>query len=279
MSEIKNILLVIMDYIKKSLSLCNLNKKESQGFISTLSTLRFMPYTRITVPFSLGSTIRGVSFNNNLTQDPYGKLCKDIFNGLDNKTILSNLSLTFNKEKHLNAADIVHLKDNTKLMMYPAWAIVMPWEKSSIEKKFEAYPDSFYKNRFSKDLTFESNSRLSIIETMYSSKSLENKVSQMDKLFKSIKRHGLREDPNFPKINILVRANEWRWFMGDAGNHRSYVCSCFDFETLEARVSSIIYKNAVNSWPNVKNGTYSLEEAENIFDSYFNGSNVLRGIV
>jgi hypothetical protein len=279
MSAIKNTLLMVIDYIKKSLLLCNLNKNESQGFISPLSRFHFMPFTRVIVPFSLGRTVRGLSFNKNFILDPYGKLCTDIFKGVDNKTIFSDLLITYNKEKDLRAADIVHLSNNIKLREYPAWAIVMPWEKLSIEEKFESYPDSFYKNRSSKDLTFENRSRLSIIETMYSSKSLESKVNQMKKLFKSIKRYGLKKDTNFPKINILVKENEWRWFMGDAGNHRSYICSCFDFEIFEGRVSSIIYKNKVNSWPNVKNGTYSSEEAENIFDSYFDGSNVLRGIV
>ena len=261
------------------MSLCNLNKNELQGFISPLSKLRFMPFTRVIVPFSLGRTVRGLSFNKNFMLDPYGKLCMDIFNGADHKDIISDLLITFKKEKDLRAADIVHLRNNIKLRKYPAWAIVMPWEKLSIEEKFESYPDIFYKNRSSKDLTFENSSRLSIIETMYSSKSLESKVNQMKKLFKSIKRHGLKKNTNLPKINILVKANEWRWFMGDAGNHRSYICSCFDFEIFEGRVSSIIYKNEVNSWPNVKNSTYSSEEAENIFDSYFDGSNVLRGIV
>ena len=279
MSVIKNTSLIVIDYIKKSLSLCNLNKNESQGFISPMSKLRFMPFTRVIVPFSLGRTVRGLSFNKNFMLDPYGKLCMDIFNGTDHKDIISDLLITFKKEKDLRAADIVHLRNNIKLRKYPAWAIVMPWEKLSIEEKFESYPDIFYKNRSSKDLTFENSSRLSIIETMYSSKSLESKVNQMKKLFKSIKRHGLKKNTNLPKINILVKANEWRWFMGDAGNHRSYICSCFDFEIFEGRVSSIIYKNEVNSWPNVKNSTYSSEEAENIFDSYFDGSNVLRGIV
>ena len=65
--------------------------------------------------------------------------------------------------------------------------------------------------------------------------------------------------------------------MGDSGNHRSFVCSGLAFETLEVRVSSIIYKNKVNSWPNVKNGTYSSVEAEYIFDSYFDGSDIVFG--
>lgn len=274
-------LIIVIDFFKKYLSLRNLNERESQGYFSLLTKLRFMPYTRILVPFSMGRTIRGTSFKKNLMQDPYGKLAIETVKGVDNKTLYKNILKEFKRERELNAADIVHLMDNTKLNKYPAWAAVMPWEKLNIEKKFETYPECFYKNRSSKGLSFENRSRLSIIENMYSAKSADSKVNQMLKLYKSIKLNGLRvnKDHNLPKINILVKESEWRWFMGDAGNHRSYICACFDFEFFDARVSSIIKRHEVNSWPNVINGTYSAKEAVYIFDSFFDGSDVFRGIV
>jgi hypothetical protein len=278
-SLVKNFLLILIDYLKKSLLLSSLSDKESKGFISLLSRFHFMPYTKLVVPFSLGRTIRGSSFEKNLTQDPYGRLCMDIFNDVDNKILFKNVLKEFIRERDLTAADIVHLSGNSKLNKYPAWAVVMPWEKISIEEKFEIYPESFYKNRSTKELSFENSSRLSIIETMYSSKSLESKVNQMQKLYKSIKCHGLKKNSNLPKINILIKEKEWRWFMGDAGNHRAYICACFGFKFFESRVSSIINKEEVNRWPNVINGTYSVEEAESIFDSYFDGFLVLRGVV
>ena len=46
-----------------------------------------------------------------------------------------------------------------------------------------------------------------------------------------------------------------------------------------ARINSIIDKSQVNDWHNVRNGTYSVSDAEDIFDSYFDGTNVLRGMV
>ena len=67
--------------------------------------------------------------------------------------------------------------------------------------------------------------------------------------------------------------------MGDGGNHRSYILSCLDNDFFNARVSAVINKNDVYNWYNVKNKTYTAKEAESIFDSYFNGSNVLRGLV
>ncbi len=67
--------------------------------------------------------------------------------------------------------------------------------------------------------------------------------------------------------------------MGDGGNHRSYILSCLGHKFFSARVSSIIDKNNIQDWHNVRNGTYSINEAEFIFDSYFEGSKVFRGMV
>tara|TARA_B100000768_G_C11243861_1_gene360844 strand:- start:201 stop:1067 length:867 start_codon:yes stop_codon:yes gene_type:complete len=277
--KIKNIILVVIDFIKKFLFLSNLSKVELQGFIKPLTRFRLMPYTKIEAPYILGRTVRGVSFDGNITLDPAGRLCMDVFSDEDCKTAVSNLSPVFEKQKDMSAADIVNLSNNITLKKYPVWALVMPWEKLNIEEMFESYPRIFYKNRSDQGLIFEDKSRSSIIKTMYSPKFIENRVNQMNKLYESIMRQGFLQDSNLPKINILVKENEWRWFMGDGGNHRSYVLCFLGHEFFNARVSSIINKNEVNKWHNVRNGTYSVSDAESIFDSYFDGSKVHRGMV
>ena len=67
--------------------------------------------------------------------------------------------------------------------------------------------------------------------------------------------------------------------MGESGNHRSYILSCLNHEFLTARINLVINKKDIRNWYNVKNGTYSVEDAEIIFDSYFDGINILRGII
>ena len=277
--SIKKNTLIVIDLIKKSLSLCNLNADESKGFVSSLTKLRFLPYTRVTVPFSLGRTIRGLSFKENLMHDPYGKLALGIAEGIDKKILFKTILDEMKRESQINAAEIVLLNDNTRLKKFPAWAVVMPWERSNVEWRFKTYPESFYKNRSKNDLNFENSSRSSIIKSMYSAKSAESKVNQMSKIYNSIKSNKLKLIYPLPKINIMINGDEWRWFMSDAGNHRSYICACFDFEFFDASINSIINKNDLNSWPNVTNGTYSPKEAEYIFDSFFDGSTVFRGIV
>ncbi len=279
MLKIKKLILILIDFIKKFIFFGNLDKKEFKGFLSKFSKFKFLPYTHVIVPFSLGRTIRGVSFGKNFTLDPYGKLCEDISNDVDYKIIYETLLISLKKEKNLNAADIINLRTDIKLKNYPAWAIVMPWEKINIEEKFETYPEIFFRNRNLKGLDFENNSRESILKEMHSSKSLESKIQQMKSLFESINNSYKIRRTNLPKINILIKDNEWRWFMGDDGNHRSYILSCINHNFLDARVDKIINKNNVKNWHNVKNGTYSINDAENIFDSFFHGSDVLRGII
>ncbi len=56
-------------------------------------------------------------------------------------------------------------------------------------------------------------------------------------------------------------------------------CPALIISFFTARVDSIIDKNEVNDWHNVRNGIFSVGDAEDIFDSYFDGKNVLRGMV
>lgn len=279
--NIKKPIIFLLDIIKNKSGFSKLNKTELQGFTSIFFRFHFLSNTKVNVPFSLGRTVRGVSYiNNNLMLDPAARICKGIMNEKKYDEIYEDISNVFDIQKCCTAADILNLKDNHILKSYPAWAAVMPWEKINIEDMFDTYPESFYKNRTSQGgLIFESSSRECIINMMYSSKFIKNRIDQYKKLYESIKNRGILKSSDIPKINILIRGNEWRWFMGDGGNHRSYIYAFLGHIFFTARVNLIIKKNEVNKWHNVKNGTYSQEEAENIFDSYFDGSRVYRGMV
>ena len=101
---LRKITFIIIDSIKKLLSLNKLRKNASKGFTSSLTMLSFLPYTTVTIPFSLGRTIRGVSFDKNLILDPFGMLCLGISKEVDEETLLENLSSKFNEEKDLSMA-------------------------------------------------------------------------------------------------------------------------------------------------------------------------------
>lgn len=276
----KKLIFITIDFFKKVFMLENLTKDNISGQVSTLLKLRLFKKSKVNVPYSLGRSVRGVSFTGkNLLKDPFAKLCFDISKNVSDSSMCESLLSVLEKESLLTAADIVNLKSNSKLASFPAWAIIMPWENITIENFYNTYPNDLYINRNSNGLTFNSKSMESIIQTMYSHKHAKNRINQMRNLYQSIKNRGVIEDDNLPKINILIKDNQWRWFMGDGGNHRSYVMSCLSYEFFTARISQVINRKDVYKWPNVKNGTYSAQEAKKVFDMYFEGSEIMRGIV
>ena len=66
MLKLKKAILIIIDLVKKTLNLEKLNQKESKGFNTSLTKLRLLSNTKVSVPFSLGRTVRGVSFDKNV---------------------------------------------------------------------------------------------------------------------------------------------------------------------------------------------------------------------
>ena len=64
-----------------------------------------------------------------------------------------------------------------------------------------------------------------IIKVMYSSKFVENRVSQMKELFDSINSKGLIKDSNLPKINILKNrmSGGGLWVMAATIDHILYL--------------------------------------------------------
>lgn len=279
MLDIKYRLVACLDFLKRVLSLTTLNKNELQGFISPLTKFRFYPNTIISVPFLFGRTIRGVSYNKNFMLDPYARLCRDISDNVEKNILYENIYKEFGAEKKMNAGNLISSKNNTALDKYPYWSIVMPWENQTIDDKYKNYPGEFFKNRSSRNMQFKNNNRSSILDAMHSIDLARNKADQMINLYKSICKKGLIEASNKPKINILINGREWRWFMGASGNHRSYIMSYLGYNFFTARVGNIIDKKDIKKWHNVANGFYTIEEAEEIFDNYFDGNKIIRGII
>ena len=129
--------LILLDLCKSILNLKKLNNDENKGKILKLTKLKFTPNTKITAPFNLGQSIRGLSFDKNLKKDLFANFINQIIlNDVDKEKLINTLFSHLNEEKHLNAASTVGLKNNYKLAKYPAWSLVMP-EKITIEKNLK----------------------------------------------------------------------------------------------------------------------------------------------
>ena len=118
--------LILIDLCKSILNLKKLNNDEKKGKILKLTKLKFTPKTKITAPFNLGQSIRGLSFDKNLKKDIFGNFVNEIIKGRDEDMIIESLFSHLKNEKNSNAAISVGLKNNHNLAKYPAWALVMP---------------------------------------------------------------------------------------------------------------------------------------------------------
>jgi len=280
-SVVRYIFKSILSFLKVILYLDKLNKNEESGKILKITKFKFIPKININVPFSLGRSIRGLPFNDNLKKDPFGIFINNIFQEIDKDRNIEYLFSHFKKEKVSNAGTVVGLKSNLNLKKYPAWALVMPWEKISIEKKYKNYPKQFIKNRSKYNANIKQQDHLKLEDFFYSYDYADSQYIQSKQLLENIKKNRLRSFKynDSPKIYILIDNNEWRWCMCDEGNHRAYISSILGNKSFQCVIDGIVDKKNISNCYNVKNGLYSSTEAKTIFNHFFSGDKCLRGLV
>ena len=272
---------ILLGLIKSFFRLEKLNDEEKKGRISKLTKLKFIHYTKIIIPFALGRSIRGLSFQDNLKKDHFGifinNMCQEIDKDMNIEYLFSHLK----KEKFYDAATTIGLKDNLNLAKYPAWALVMPWEKISIKKKYQIYKDQFIVNRSKYEPSMKKQNNLNNKDFLYSYDYVNSQYFQTKQLLDSIKKNGLNtfNYNDSPKIYILIDNNEWRWCMSGEGNHRAYISSILGNKSFQCVINGIVDKKNISNCYNVKNGLYSSTEAKTIFNHFFSGNKCLRGLV
>ena len=280
-SVTRYILKCILNFLKIILYLDKPNKSEKSGKISKITKFKFITKSKINVPFSLGRSIRGLSFQGNLKKDPFGVFINNIFQEKDKDMNIEYLFTYLKKEKFFDAATIVGLKNNLNLAKYPSWALVMPWEKISIKKKYLTYKDQFIVNRSEYEPSMKKQDNLKGKDFLYSYDYVNSQYIQTKQLLESIKNKGLKTSTynNFPKIYILIDNNEWRWCMSGEGNHRAYISSILGNKSFQCIIEGIVDKKNISNCYNVRNGLYSTTEAKTIFNHFFSRDKCLRGLV
>tara|TARA_A100001388_G_C28764966_1_gene500155 strand:- start:1610 stop:2482 length:873 start_codon:yes stop_codon:yes gene_type:complete len=280
MFKIKNILLekiikILKLILKKSIFLIksvflldNLTPFEVNGNMDFLTRIKFLKKTQLKVPFSLGRSARGISFNDYLINDPIYKIIYEASQYKNVMEIIDSFFVILKNENNLSAADIVGLKNNERLKQYPAWCYVLPWENTDINFKLNNYESIQKVKREQKALEYNFKNRTVKDNYIYSKEMAESQVLQSIKLFESIKRFGLLPQFDLPSFHILVKGNKWKWYMSQ-GNHRAYILYNLKYKFIGGIVDSVIIKEKSHLWPNVLNGLYSVKEAEIIFDYLF----------
>lgn len=193
--------------------------------------------------------------------------CEDPF--ITIKTLLRNY-YDFVKPPCPNA--ILGLKsDRRELKDFPAWAVLMPWDKeNAIEWKEKIISSVYSENtRYGKRLGVEhgwawagpsSNVKVEIESTRFLS------------VLYSIQKNGYNRN-NKPDgdimVNVLAKsAHDWVW-QSIGAQHRASALAALGYDTIPVRIMKVIRRDDVLSWPNVRRGLYSETEALKIFDDIY----------
>lgn len=251
-----------------------LNRRQLLGAWTRGSLFTFHKFARVFLPFRLGRTTRGFRFSEASRRDLFGRLFCQIGRGCEDKALIELLIVEYAKHKEKSCGDLFGFRHFSNSRNFPAWALVLPWEPETFEGRIRRYEDSFLENRQ------EFGGVLGAWpDILYSDGNAMSQVLQSKALYHSILDNGLFRRKDLPKATILSNGAGWCWLMDDAGNHRAYVCNQLGIETLEVQINRVVFRNEVQTWPNVIRGGYTVEEALMVFDQIFEGLRASRGVV
>lgn len=192
------------------------------------------------------------------------------------KSILNILESHKKISKCWNAAEKLGLDsidsiESKKLMNYPAWAAVLPWDNWSIEEKFKKFPLAVKLNRADNGLQIRTNDPDEIMR-IDEKHSLPSHARQYAMLTELIKNNGLRYGNKYRYITaeVFIDGAEARWKLGGEGNHRGKVAAALGLKNIPVIVTNVIKIDELRLWPNVINKTFSEKDAKFIFSCIFN---------
>ena len=230
----------------------------------------------LNLDFEKGRTIRFFSLNE-LSYDPFlfslVHLKKKKINERELYGNFLNMILSYKKIiKVENIYTLLGLKkiENHKLNTCPIWALVLPWENISIEQKLLNFPKSVKVDRAKNGFLIKSNDPEEIMKEDQDN-SLPSHIRQYLSLINSIKKKGYVPDckKSYIETELLLKGNEFCWKPSGEGNHRATVVASLGYKTIKSVITKVIRFEDLEYWPNVINGTYNKNEAEQIFNRFF----------
>jgi hypothetical protein len=256
----------------------NLNQEEIKGNINTLTLFKLRFIDSVNLSFKNGRTNRGIKFNNE--EFIYSGFVKSIIQNQNDTEIIKNLLKEFKSYENLKILDINGYFGDSEYKSMPLWNMVTPWDKTQKEKFLKKdYLNQFYKNRTNHKLNFQDNFNDSILSKLFSKDSALSQYHQFKNLLKKIKKEGYKDDINdLPVAVILIKGKRWIWMI-ESGNHRAYIKHEMSYPDIKCRIKRVINFKNISTCHNVKNGIFSVKEAEAFFETVFEGLNIVRGII
>jgi len=192
-----------------------------------------------------------------------------------------NILLDQNKERFMekynehisdkNIFQTLRLKDKTFANSLPIWSYCRPWDNKSPIDKFISYPREISKNRLGRDNVLRTHSDLIHYESC--NKDATYHYEKFLKIKSLVEKNTFIDSYPLPSVDILEnKYGEKKWRVASNGNHRAVVAYYNGECGYLARVEDHVNEEAIEEWPNVINGSYSVRDAKKIFNDIFNGN-------
>lgn len=275
MTKLKDRVKRIINNVQERLCINLLSQDEFDGRLNTTSFLKFFKGSALTVPFSLGRSIRGVRFDTP-ELDPFSFcLAKQNMNKFDENSFAEDFRHIAEEESNFLVKDFIKNLSNQDISNFPSWTIAFPWEENGFLDLKTKYPKLLVENR--EPYVQSKISKKGIFMSVNES-ALSHGVQFRD-LIAKILVEGFNPEYSRPRVYLLKNQKSWRWVMAGDGNHRAHVMSALNSLVLPVTISKVVDRSKSNKWPNVLNGEYTQREAEDIFDLVFKGDARIRGCV
>jgi ParB-like chromosome segregation protein Spo0J len=231
-----------------------------------------------TAPLAIGRTSRWFDLLPTSLDPAIAAIRHGLSDGLSGEDLFQSILNTLKVHHKLssnvnNTAVRLGLEDfhPIKLMNYPDWAIVFPWDSESLDEKKTRFPLSVKRNRADHGLEIQSEDPLEIMQTINDEASLISHAKQYAWLTDEIKNgfhHGGKY--GYIKAEILVDGDDVRWKPGGDGNHRVAAAAALGIESIPVLITKVIRIDEARYWPNVMNQDFDQICAEHVFRQLFN---------
>ena len=255
-----------------------LSESENKGNFLKLTYFKILLSPKVQLPYELGRTIRGTMFDR--SKDIYSKVVAEILNNKSSDEVIKILHDEYQNFEHKSVSDINDFLTTSRIISYPSWLMVLPWDNSEINTMKKNYLLSFHKNRSENGMSFIDKTLEHLEEKIFSYDTAKSHVHQFERLIDKIKVQGYIENNyDYPTAVILIKDNKWRWIMSSSGNHRAHIKKELNYNYINCKVSGIVNFSKLHRLKNVVNGIFNEKEAAVLFDNVFKGEVPVRGAI
>ena len=255
-----------------------LSETEKKGNFLKLTFCKILLSPKVQLPYELGRTIRGTKFDR--SKDIYSKVVSEILNNKSSDEVIKILYNEYKNFEHKSVSDINNFLTSSKIISYPSWLMVLPWDNSDVATMKKNYLLSFYKNRSENGMSFIDKTLEHYEEKIFSYDTAKSHINQFERLINKIKNQGYIENNyDYPTAVILIKDNEWRWIMSSSGNHRAHIKKELNYNYINCKVSGVVNFSKLHRLKNVVNGIFNKKEAAMLFDNVFKGEVPVRGAI